>query len=295
METITDFRFYGYEETNNIISRLCSKYAGILTRIPIGVSSNGRKIYSIKLGNFRESMLYVASVHGNEYITTPVILRFIEDLCHHITLDSNFCGIDMNLALSTRSLYFVPMLNPDGCEIALNGTDDEWIKNLCGGDFSLWKANGRGVDINHNFDADWEKLREIEKSHGIDAPAWGKYGGEYPCSEPETVALCTLCRLINPRHVIALHTQGEEIYYGYKRENQDQRRMAEIFAMTSGYTLSHPDYLSSCGGFKDWFCDVFHRPGFTFECGYGKNPLPQKDIASIYKKLRETLAIAAII
>lgn len=295
METITDFRFYGYEDTLDVINKLCQRYRGILARIPIGVSAFGRKIYCLKIGNARESMLYAASVHGNEYITTPVILRFVEDLCHHLARDSKFCGIDMNLALSTRSLYFVPMANPDGCEIALKGSNAQWIKKLCGGDFGLWKANGRGVDINHNFDADWLRLREIEKAHGIDAPSFGKYGGEYPFSEPETVALSTLCRLINPRHVIALHTQGEEIYYGYKRKNTDEERMAEIFAMTSGYTLSRPDYLSSCGGFKDWFCDVFHRPGFTFECGCGKNPLPQSDIASIYRKLRETLAIAAII
>lgn len=295
METITDYRFYGYAETKDVISRLADRYGSFLTKLPIGVSVGGRKIYCLKIGDSRESMLYVASVHGNEYITTSVLLRFIEDMCHHISLGSDFCGINMNRALATRSLYFVPMLNPDGCEIALKGTEDPKITELCDGNFRLWKANGRGVDINHNFDADWEKLKVIEASYGITSPSAGKYGGEYPCSEPETVALCTLCRLINPRHVVALHTQGEEIYYGYRNKNIDEKRMAEIFAMTSGYTLSRPDYLSSCGGFKDWFCKTFHRPGFTFECGRGINPLPQSDILPIYKKLRETLAIAAII
>ena len=295
METITDYRFYGYAETNNIITQLVDKYGDFLTKLPVGVSVCGRKIYCLKLGNSRESMLYVASVHGNEYITTSVLLRFIEDMCYHLSIESEFCGINMNRALITRSLYFVPMLNPDGCEIALKGTDDPNLAELCGGDFGSWKANGRGVDINHNFDADWEKLKKIELSHGISSPTFGKYGGEYPCSEPETVAICTLCRLIKPRHVIALHTQGEEIYYGYRSKNADEKRMAEIFAMTCGYTLSQPDYLSSCGGFKDWFCKTFHRPGFTFECGRGVNPLPQKDILPIYKKIRETLGIAAII
>ena len=295
METITDYRFYGYEETNDILTRLTERYGQFLTKLPIGVSSMGRKIYCLKLGFARESMLYVASVHGNEYITTSVLLRFLEDMCYHLIKESDFCGINMNRALFTRSLYFVPMLNPDGCQIALHGTDDIYLQKLCEGNFKIWKANGRGVDINHNFAADWDKLKEIELSYGIDSPTFGKYGGEYSESEPETVALCTLCRLINPRHVIALHTQGEEIYYGYRNKNEEERRMAEIFAMTSGYTLSRPDYLSSCGGFKDWFCQTFHRPGFTFECGRGVNPLPKSDILPIYKKLRETLAIAAII
>ncbi len=295
METITRFKFYGYDECDSVIKKLCCNYRGLLSRIPIGVSGDGRKIYCLKTGDSRESVLFVATVHGNEYITTSIILRFIEDMCHHLMRGSEFCGIDMNLALNTRSLYFVPMLNPDGCEIALNGSEEDWIIKLCNGDFGVWKANGRGVDINHNFDADWGELREIEKSFGIDAPSIGRYGGSSPMSEPETMALCTLCRLINPIHVIALHTQGEEIYYGYKHKNRTEERMAEIFAMTSGYTLSRPDYLSSCGGFKDWFCAVFKRPGFTFECGYGKNPLPESDIAPIYKKLRETLAIASII
>ncbi len=294
MENITDYRFYGYHDTNEIIAKLCKKYS-VLTRIPIGVSWCGRKIYCIKLGRARENMLYVASVHGNEYITTPILLKFIEDICKHMEYGRSFCGIDMNLGLAERSLYFVPMLNPDGCEIALNGTTDEAVIKMCSGDFSKWKANGRGVDINHNFDADWETLKAIEQGYGIFTPTFGKYGGEFPCSEPETVAITTLCRLIKPSHIIAMHTQGEEIYYGYKHKHRNEERMAEIFAMTSGYTLSRPDYLSSCGGLKDWFCKTFYRAGFTFECGYGENPLPQKDIAPIYRKLRETLAIAAII
>ncbi len=294
MHSITEYRFYDYGETLDIMNKLKGRYQN-LSRIPIGVSGSGKTIYALRLGSARECMLYVAAVHGNEYITTSIILRFIEDLCCHIKNGVSFCGIDMNLALAHRSLYFVPMLNPDGCEIALKGSEDKWITELCGGNFGLWKANGRGVDINHNFNADWERLRNIETEHEIKGPCVGKYGGEFPHSESETIAAVTMCRLINPYHIIALHTQGEEIYYGYKTQNVTEKRMAEIFAMTSGYSLSRPDYLSSCGGFKDWFCKEFHRPGFTFECGSGTNPLPKTDIQPIYRKLRETLAIAAII
>ena len=130
METITDYRFYGYDETNDVISRLVDGYGYFLTKFPIGVSVSGRKIYCLKIGESRESMLYVASVHGNEYITTSVLLRFIEDMCHHISLESDFCGINMNRALTTRSLYFVPMLNPDGCEIALKGKSERLELNM---------------------------------------------------------------------------------------------------------------------------------------------------------------------
>ena len=70
--------------------------------------------------------------------------------------------------------------------------------------------------------------------------------------------------------------------------------MAEIFSMLSGYALSTPDYLSSCGGFKDWFSYCFNKPGFTIECGFGTNPLPICEANGIYKRIREMLAVAAV-
>ena len=55
------------------------------------------------------------------------------------------------------------MTNPDGVALALGGLSSvkepsraDFLRGLNGGeDFSLWKANANGVDLNVNFDARW--------------------------------------------------------------------------------------------------------------------------------------------
>lgn len=299
MERIIRPILYDSKSCFEAIFKLCDRYDFLNIKI-IGKSVNNRPIPCLKIGNCRENVLFCASMHGNEVITTSLLLKFIEDICESLDNCKQLCGINMRAALKSRSLVFVPMSNPDGCDIVLKGEKGcgknlNFINRICDGDFSKWKANFNGVDINHNFDADWAKMRLTEIENGIYYPSCGKYGGPFPESEPETIAITTLCRLTKPKHIITLHTQGEVIYHGYGKITEREERMAEILSMISGYSLEDPDVLSGSGGFKDWFCKEFSRPGFTIECGLGINPLPAQKITPIYNRLVETFAIAAIL
>jgi g-D-glutamyl-meso-diaminopimelate peptidase len=170
-----------------------------------------------------------------------------------------------------------------------------FIKNVCKNNFKNWNANFRGVDLNHNFDADWENLHNKEKALGIVGPSKSRFGGYKPHSEPETVALVDLCRNVNIRHTLALHSQGEVIYWSFgKKEIPRSKRMAEILATSSGYALDVPINIATGGGFKDWFIKEFSRPGFTVEIGKGENPLPIDDAVKIYEKIKEMLVLYCI-
>ena len=70
--------------------------------------------------------------------------------------------------------------------------------------------------------------------------------------------------------------------------------MAEIMASSAGYITKAPGGSAAFGGFKDWFIDTFHRPGFTIELGKGVNPLPLTDLFSIGNKVREMLLLDAM-
>jgi g-D-glutamyl-meso-diaminopimelate peptidase len=72
------------------------------------------------------------------------------------------------------------------------------------------------------------------------------------------------------------------------------KKMAEIFAASSGYALDVPTGLAVGGGFKDWFIDKFHRPGFTVEIGKGKNPLPAEDGEEIYQQIKEMMMLGLL-
>jgi g-D-glutamyl-meso-diaminopimelate peptidase len=196
------------------------------------------------------------------------------------------------------------MLNPDGVNLVINGLESDnpvssrlISMNDGSADFSRWQANARGVDLNHNYDADFDLLRELEIKSGITEPCATRYGGEYPESEPETSALASFIRSEPDIAVLtALHTQGEEIYWRYKNIVPPRAKMlAHLIERITGYKLDYPnEAIASYGGCKDWFISEFNKPGFTIECGKGINPLPLTDFVQIYATLEEALVSLAV-
>ncbi len=282
-----------------LISALRGRYP-FLQAAPVGQSVLGREIMGLVLGSGREKILYAAAFHGQEWLTSLVLLRLVEDLCAALQGDGWIADIDFHEALAGRSLLFVPQVNPDGVDIALHGSGSagpraRLVRELGGNEPGRWQANARGVDINHNFDAGWRQLRQSEEAAGITGPSPRQYGGPEPESEPETRAMAGLCRRVAFRHVLALHSQGEEIYWRYGEGTPPRaQRMAEVMAASSGYTAADPEGLASHGGFKDWFIQETGRPGFTIELGRGANPLPASDLEPVYEKAQEMLLLAAL-
>ena len=245
-------------------------------------------------------MLYAGAFHAQEWLTSLVLLRFVERLCQALDAGGDLAGMDCRKAFLGRGLVVIPCVNPDGVEIALTGAQaagdltDEVLR-ISSGDISSWNANARGVDINHNFDAGWHIVQQLERAMGIDGPAPRRYGGESPASEPETQAIVNLCGQVSFRSVLALHSQGEEIYWKYGEHTPHEAAlMARVLAMASGYELKTPETISSHGGFKDWFIEKYCRPGFTVEMGKGQNPLPLTELDTIYDRLEEMLMLGVV-
>lgn len=266
----------------------------------LGKSVLGRPIFALQLGEPRERVLYAGAFHGLEWLTCSLLLRFALTLCRALDLGARIAEIDVRRALLGRGIVIVPCVNPDGVEIALHGAPaarelEQEVLAAAKGDVSGWQANARGVDLNHNYDAGWYILRQLETAAGITGPAPTRFGGWSPESEPETKLMTALCRAVRFRHVLAFHSQGEEIYWQYGDYTPARAPlMMKILSMTSGYTPIANDGLASHGGFKDWFISEFRRPGFTIEIGKGKNPLPLSDLDAIYTKLEEMMMLAAI-
>lgn len=297
MEKIVFSKEYCYLERQKIIDEICNKYAFVKKSV-IGKSCLGRNITALKIGSAAQYTLITAAFHGSEHITSNVLLMFIEELCEALDNGGYIAGLNARRALRGRGIIFIPCINPDGCEISITGRPPENdIANIFKSktDFKKWNANARGVDINHNFDADWYALREKERNEGIYGPAPSRFGGYKPESEPETQTLVNLCKKADIRHILALHSQGEVIYWNYgKNMPYRSRKMAEIMATSSGYALDVPISIATGGGFKDWFIDKFNRPGFTIEIGKGENPLPIEMAEKIYEQIKETLVLCSI-
>lgn len=267
----------------------------------IGHTHCNREINAFTIGNPDEQVLYIGGVHGMEYITSRLLMRYFMRLCEHYKNCKKLNGYKIRCFLSRHGLTIIPCLNPDGaaiCRIGANSAGElaDFVNKASFGNTEHWQANAVGVDINHNFDAEWDDVRRRETEAGITRPGATKFGGEFPESEPETKAVTNYCRNNNIRHAIAFHSQGEEIYYKFGQNTPERSgKLANIMEKLTNYALSEPTGTAVGGGFKDWFILEINRPAFTVEVGMGKNPLPDSDLDAIYERLEEMLTTMAIV
>ena len=248
-----------------------------------GKSVLGREIYALLMGRGQRTVVFVGGTHGQEWLTSIILMRFCED----ILSGESFCGYSAEELLSGVRLVVIPELNPDGIEIALQRRADSE---------TLWNANARGVDINHNFNADWYALRDFEEKQGILGPSPRRYGGPYPESEPETKAITRFLRSVDVDMLISFHSQGEEIYYEYGNNTPEKSLyIAKILASLTEYTLVKNEGHCAGGGLKDWFIEERRKPAFTIEIGKGQNPLPIADADEIYERIAPAMAVSLLL
>ena len=276
---------YDFSRMMRDISRLQSVYP-FLRVSGIGNSVLGNRLSEIRIGNGGKRVHYNASFHANEWITTPILMTFLNDYCLSLTNSTSIRGLSSLPLYSQTMLSLVPMVNPDGVSLVMNGPpeNETWRNrvielNRGSTDFSGWKANIRGVDLNDQFPARWE----LEKARNPGQPGPRDYGGERPLSEPEAIAMADLTRRRDFARVIAFHTQGEVIYWGFENlEPPESEILVNEFSRVSGYEAVKT--IESYAGYKDWFIQDWRRPGFTVELGTGTNPLPLTQFDEIYEK-----------
>jgi g-D-glutamyl-meso-diaminopimelate peptidase len=278
---------YGYPQMIGELHRLAEIYP-FLELERAGTSVMGKPIMALRIGTGGKQVHYNGAVHANEWITTILLMRLIEEYAAALRSGAQLRGRDVMALYAETTLRVIPMANPDGVELVQEPLEPghpyyrelmEW--NGGSGDFSAWKANIRGVDLNDQFPAHWEEERA---RRAVTGPGPRDYSGIAPLTEPEAVALYDYTRKHRFRLVLSLHTQGEEIYWNYRGlEPEESAGMAGRLARASGYK---PVRLSdSDAGYKDWFIQEFRRPGFTVEAGRGVNPLPIADFPRIYGAL----------
>jgi len=276
---------YDYDTMMNDIRRLLAVYPFLQTP-PIGNSVLKREIPEIVVGSGTKQVHYNGSFHANEWITTSIILTFLNDYLLSLTNQTTIRGLFTFPFYQQTTLSIVPMVNPDGVNLVLNGppANEPWrsrVVELNNGslEFSDWKANIRGVDLNDQFPANWD----LERARNPKNPGPRDYGGEGPLSEPEAIAIADLTRRQDFARVLAFHTQGEVIYWGYENlEPPESEVLVNEFSRVSGYEPVQT--IESYAGYKDWFIQEWRRPGFTVELGSGKNPLPLDQFDEIYQE-----------
>ena len=248
-----------------------------LPKCIIGKSVFGRNIYAIKLGQDAPVGIAQYAIHGREWITAKLAL------CH------------LKKGLQQGSFWILPLVNPDGALLSQKGVEsackNKQKRRLLGynggGDFSLWKANGRGVDLNVNFDARWGTGVKNCKQRGAENCI-----GARPFSEKESRALARFTDKIRPKFTLSYHTKGEEIYWYFYQSTHTcprDKRLAEALSRSTGYPVCHTQ--GSAGGYKDWCIEKHKIPAFTIEVGEDTHchPLGEGAFENIRKKNENAL------
>ena len=122
-----------------------------------GQSVLGNSIPIIKIGQGNNKVFYSASIHANEWITTPLVMKFLSDYCYCYTNNLPIYGYSARELYNNSTIYIMPMVNPDGVnlvtgEIPKNSSLYSNTKLIASRYPNIpfpngWKANIRGVDL----------------------------------------------------------------------------------------------------------------------------------------------------
>ena len=264
-----------------------------------------RPVRTLVIGNGPRKVIFSASHHANEWITTLVLLKYAEELAEAIRTGGQIGGRSAKGIADAVTIYMVPMVDPDGVDLVVGAIQPgsiqfELAQRLAQNYPSIpfpdgWKANLLGIDLNLQYPARWLQAREIKFSQGYTSPGPRDYVGRAPLNQLESRALAGYTEFIDPDLILAYHSQGREIYWKFLDiEVPGARELGEKMAEAAGYALSDTPYASGFAGYKDWFIQHFRRPGYTIEVGTGENPLPLSQFHTIYRENVPILTIAAM-
>ncbi len=253
----------------------------------------GSPVRTLVIGFGPRKVLYTAAHHANEWITTPILLKFVEEFAEALRSGGTIGGFPAQQLADSATIYTVPMVNPDGVDLVTGGIAPGTLPYTLAAAIADhyptipfpagWKANLLGVDLNLQYPAGWLRAREIKFSQGYTRPGPRDFVGRAPLNQLESRALAGYTEAVDPALVLAYHTQGEVIYWQFEDiEVPGARELGEEFAQLSGYELADTPYESAFAGYKDWFIQNWRRPGYTIEAGIGENPLPIEQFDKIY-------------
>ncbi|KAB8131769.1 peptidase M14 [Gracilibacillus oryzae] len=288
---------YSYTKMMEDILLLTEAYP-FLHKEVIGHSVEKRKIVAVKIGTGKKSIMLNGAHHAREWLTTALLMDMLEYYCHRHENEQEIRDI-----FSKISLWFVPMVNPDGVTLVQEGADSFPQKeslmemNQGSSDFNGWKANIRGVDLNRQYPMDWDSIDDR-----IQKPASAMFKGSHPLTEPESMSLYLFALEHKFDAVACYHSSGEEIFWQYKLTGDlyhSAKKIVEQLAELTGYQLIDPGPNPSGGGFTDWFIMVQKRPSFTIEIApyVGPVPVPLEYYDKIWQENKEvgiTLAKACL-
>ncbi|MDD3338223.1 MAG: M14 family zinc carboxypeptidase [Lachnospiraceae bacterium] len=284
---ITLEKCFTYDELFGLMKDLSEEYKEfVLCRI-IGQTHDDRLIPMLRVGVGTPALLCSAGMHGRENVNPIIMLKIVEEYCSAYRHKEFIQQCSVYDLLNQFSICFIPVVNPDGYEIAQRGFDvihNPILRQMCkmkNITHENWKYNARGVDINRNFPSKTYIQQQFY---------------EYPGSENETQALMRLFQDYDSMGYVDFHSRGKIIYY-YRQcmsslYNQRSHRLAKYLQKLSRYNLGTKDeeLMSNMSGGHSvhYYSELTGKPALTIETveDDATFPLDEKYQKEAYEEIR---------
>lgn len=288
---------YTHAQMSKDLQALAARYPDLIQLGSAGLSEYGRKIWTADVGHGPAIVMLNGSHHAREWITTITLMMQIEQLARDVEKSAIVRGYQAGDLLQRVTFRFVPMVNPDGVSLQQSGlaafpaSVHASLIKMNGGksNFKRWKANAKGIDLNRQYPAGWDSIRNPGS-----APYYMNYKGTQPLQAKEAIAMYDLTRASQPELSLAYHSSGEILFWNYKTKAENVYRdklIASAYGKLTGYRLITPQANPSGGGFTDWFITEFGRPGLTPELGRtaGETHVPLSEWSYNWGKQKNTI------
>ena len=204
----------------------------------IGVSYGGRPIEHHVFGDGPAHVAFVGAIHGGyEWNTANLAYAMID------YFERNPVAVP-----NAVTLHIVPVANPDGLARVAPGWTTGPIPTPAGviSDTFTGRFNGRDVDLNRNWDCNWQPTG-VWRDQVVDA-------GLAAFSEPETVALRDFFLEQPVQAVVLWHSAAGTVLAGTCAPDghAPSRDLAEVYATAAGYPLQLALGYEINGDASDW-------------------------------------------
>jgi len=308
---------YSSYDYYNMAKALVEKYPDILQLEIIGQSIDKKPIYSIIMTeNAKESLnrddfnvdklhfQIEAGNHARETVNAAIVMKLIEDYAKDYYNDSHIKEFNLKSELSTIALHCIPLVNPDGHDLAKFGRNSvntpealKVLDSVKDTNYSRFKANLNGVDLNRNFPDEYfdkntntwiNKFQvHVNQFHSY-TPSGEHYGGPYGGSEPETQAIMKYVTKYDFRNFLSFHSRGNVIYsakFWFSKEYNDRElALAKVASKINGYTIIHESTGKGSGFLSDYTAAQTLKPSITIETTTAEMPTKQAYFQDAYNK-----------
>jgi len=209
------------------------------TRTVLGQSVAGRDVIAYHYGEGEKEVLFIGGIHGGYEWNTPLLAY---ELMEYLTMQPAAVPEGVKVTV-------IPVMNPDGLMKVVGTTSPYAAADVpAAKDVQIaGRVNGNGVDLNRNFDCDWQASGTWQKQKVS--------GGTAPFSEPEAKAVKEYIEASSPDAVVVWFSAADGVYSSScgAKVSTETTALNKAYATASGYA-SHENFdaYSVTGDITNW-------------------------------------------